>query len=83
MESTVDRVGSELNDAQQHLRRSDLRIFNVSVTAIANKKVFYWTFEYFPQKLGVTIAEKDIDRAHHIGSEREEKGCIYCVNVLY
>ena len=48
-------------------------MFNAPVTAIANKEVFDWTFEYFTQKLGVNIDEKDIDRAHRIGKEREEE----------
>ena len=58
MESEVDHVASELNDVQQYLRRYDLHIFNVPVTAIANKEVFDWTFEYFTQKLGVNIDKK-------------------------
>ena len=73
VESKVDHVAIELNDVQQYLRRYDLRIFNVPVTAIANKEVFDWIFEYFTQKLGVNIDEKDIDRAHRIGKERGGK----------
>ena len=73
VESKVDHVAIELNDVQQYLRRYDLRIFNVPVSAIANKEVFDWIFEYFTQKLGVNINEKDIDRAHRIGKERGGK----------
>ena len=73
VESKVDHVAIELNDVQQYLRRYDLRIFNVPVSAIANKEVFDWTFEYFTQKLGVNIDEKDIDRAHRTGMERGGK----------
>ena len=73
VESKVDHVAIELNDVQQYLRRYDLRIFNVPGTAIANKEVFDWVFEYFTQKLGVNIDEKDIDRAHRIGKERGGK----------
>ena len=69
----VDHFAIELNDVQQYLRRYDLCIFNVPVTSIASKQVFDWTFEYFPQKLGVNIDEKDIDRAHRIGKERGGK----------
>ena len=73
VESKVDHVAIELNDVQQYLRRYDLHIFNVPVTAIADKEVFDWIFEYFTQKLGVNIDEKDIDRAHRIGKERGGK----------
>ena len=44
MRSKVDHIAIELSDVQQYLRRYHLHIFNVPVTAIANKEVFDWTF---------------------------------------
>ena len=73
LESQVYHIAVELNDVQQYIRRYDLRIFNVPVTAIANKEVFGRTLEYFTQKLGVNKDRKDIDRAHRIGKERGGK----------
>ena len=55
LESKVNHVTIELNDVQQYLRRCDLRILNVPVTANANKEVFDWTLEYFIQKQDVSI----------------------------
>ena len=74
MESKVDHVAIELNDVEQQLRRYDLRIFNIPVTAIANKEVFDWTFEYFTQKLGVNI-DKKISIERIVLGKREEERC--------
>ena len=71
-ESKVNHIATELNDVQQYLRRYDLCIFNVPVTAIANKEVLDWIFECFTKKLGINNDEK-IPIEHIIMRKREEE----------
>ena len=73
VERKVEQVENDLDDVQQYLRRYDLRIFKVPVTVIANKDITDWSLEYFTQELGVNIDERDIDRAHRIGKEKDGK----------
>ena len=72
VESKVNHIATEQNDVQQYLRRYDLGIFNIPVTAIANKEVLDWIFECFTQKLGINNDEK-IPIEHIIMRKREEE----------
>ena len=73
VERKVEQVENDLDDVQQYLRRYDLRIFKGPVTVIANKDITDWSVEYITQELGVNIDERDIDRAHRIGKEKDGK----------